>query len=71
MATSGVDRSDRNPYDAYDVDLRRIAPEDRQELRKGGINRKQGRHQGLKAAAAGRYKTARCTTNRYVRMVLR
>ena len=24
MATSGVDRSDRNPEDAYDVDLRRI-----------------------------------------------
>ncbi len=58
MATSGVDRSDRNPEDAYDVDLRRIAPEDRQELRKGGINRKQGRvTRGLSAArAAGKYK---------------
>ena len=59
MATSGVDRSDRNPEDAYDVDLRRIAPEDRQELRKGGINRrKQGRvTRALSAArAAGKYK---------------
>ena len=58
MATSGVDRSDRNPEDAYDVDLRRIAPEDRQELRKGGINRQQGRvSRALTAAkAAGRYK---------------
>ena len=58
MATSGVDRSDRNPEDAYDVDLRRIAPEDRQELRKGGINRQQGPvTRALKAAkAAGRYK---------------
>ena len=58
MATSGVDRSDRNPEDAYDVDLRRIAPEDRQELRKGGINKNQGRvTRALSAArAAGKYR---------------
>jgi hypothetical protein len=57
MATSGVDRSDRNPEDAYDVDLRRIDPEERQSLRKGGINRQQGRvSKALTAVkAAGRY----------------
>mgnify|MGYP003119740158 CR=1 FL=1 len=58
MATSGVDRSDRNPEDAYDVDLRRIDPEDRSELRRGGINKSQGRVEKAMRAmkAAGRYR---------------
>ncbi len=43
MSTSGVDRTDLNPEDAYDVDLRRIDPEERNSLRKGGINSQQGR----------------------------
>jgi len=58
MSTSGVDRTDLNPEDAYDVDLRRIDPEERNSLRKGGINSQQGRvEKRMKAArSAGRFK---------------
>ena len=58
MATSGTERSDRNPEDAYDVDLRRVDPEERTELERGGINKLQGRVANrLKAAkAAGKYR---------------
>ena len=58
MSTSGVDRTDLNPEDAYDVDLRRIDPEERGTLRKGGINSQQGNVEKRMRAArsAGRYK---------------